>query len=239
MPILQSLEKNPDINIFSPCGIFLINKPLGHNNVDESLIFSEIVETTLSSTRDSTADAWLEVENALGKAIRDDPTVMPDEPPVAHTIIFKGKEIDKSRLLVKYSKYRKNVSSTDRLRRVQDVKQYFQNSTPFKISDLNNSEPTQSERVITISDPVAMVVCSDDQFWLCIGTFNSIQIDGKPAASISLNLLQNTLSQFLTSSLASGQLPQRMLMNRQNIMTGDPMLLASIHSLFLANLFSQ
>jgi hypothetical protein len=61
---------------------------------------------------------------------------------MARTITVKGKEIDKSRLLAKYSKYRKNVSSTDRLRRVQDVEQYVQNSTPFETSDLDNSELT-------------------------------------------------------------------------------------------------
>lgn len=70
--ILQSLEKDPDVNIFSPRGIFLINKPLGQDDVDESLIFPENTEPTSSSTRDSTADAWLEVENALGKAIGEE-----------------------------------------------------------------------------------------------------------------------------------------------------------------------
>lgn len=190
-PILQSLEKNPNVNIFSPRGIFLINKPLEHDDVDESLIFPENAEPTSSSTGDSTADARLEVENALGQAIgQEDPAEKPDEPPVARTIIVKGKEIDKSRLLAKYSKYRKNVSSTDRLRRVQDVERYVQNSTPFETSDLDDSEPTQDELVITISDPVATLVCSDGQFWLCIGTVNSLRIDGKPAASISLDLLQ-------------------------------------------------
>ena len=109
---------------------------------------------------------------------------------MARTITVKGKEIDKSRLLAKYSKYRKNVSSTDRLRRVQDVERYVQNSTPFETSDHDGSEPTQDEMVIAISDPVATLVCSDGQFWLCIGTVNSLRIDGKPATSISLDLLQ-------------------------------------------------
>lgn len=174
-PILQSLEKNPNVNIFSPRGIFLINKPLKHDDVDESLIFPENAEPTSSSTGDSTADARLEVENALGQAIgEEDPAEKPDEPPVACTIIVKGKEIDKSRLLAKYSKYRKNVSSTDHLRQVQDVERYVQNSTPFETSDFNDSEPTQDELVITISDPVTTLVCSDSQFWLCIGTVNSL-----------------------------------------------------------------
>jgi hypothetical protein len=150
-PILQSLEKDPDVNIFSPRGIFLINKPLGHDDVDESLIFPENAEPTSSSTRDSNADARLEVENALGQAIsEDDPTEKrKSAPPVARTIIVKGKEIDKSRLLAKYSKYRKNVSSTDRLWRVQDVERYVQNSTPFETSDLDDSEPTQDGRVMS------------------------------------------------------------------------------------------
>jgi hypothetical protein len=194
-PILQSLERDPDINIFSPRGIFLINKPLGHDDIDESLIFPENAEPTSIYTTNSAADARLEVENALGQAIgEDESTRKPDsEPPVARTITVKGKEIDKSRLLAKYSKYRKNVGSTDRLRRVQDVERYVQNSTPFETSDLDNSELTQDspdELVITISDPVATLVCSDSQFWLCIGTVNSLRIDGKPATSISLDLLQ-------------------------------------------------
>jgi len=172
--ILQLLEKDPDIKIFSPHGIFLINKPLGHDDIDESLIFPENAESTSSSTGDSTADARLEVENALGQGIgEDDPTEKPDEPSVARTILVKGKEIDKSRLLAKYSKYRRNVSSTDRLRRVQDVERYVQNSL-FETSDLDNSEQTQDELVIAISDPVASLLCSDSQFWLCIGTVNSL-----------------------------------------------------------------
>lgn len=117
VPTLQSLEKNPDVNIFSPQGIFLINQP--QDDVDESLTFPVNTDPASSSTGDST-DARLEVENALGEAVgEEDLTEKPDSaPPVAHTIIVKGKEINKSRLLAKYSKLDRSSSPSARCRTV-------------------------------------------------------------------------------------------------------------------------
>lgn len=86
-----------------------------------------------------------------------------------------GKPMQKSRILARYSKYRKTVSSTDRLRRAQEVERYMSAySTEHKMSAI----ASPNDPVLVISDPIASIVFNDNVAWLCIGEVNALCIDG-------------------------------------------------------------
>lgn len=103
-------------------------------------------------------------------------------------IIINGKETAKERALSRYSKFRKFISSTDRLRRVQEVKRYVKNkadvTTPC--SDAIQVDKTHS---LIISDPITTLICSENKFWLCVGEVNSLKVDGQSADFISHDML--------------------------------------------------
>jgi hypothetical protein len=95
------------------------------------------------------------------------------------------------RALARYSKYRKEVSSTDCLRRVQQVERYTQNSAPLETSLTTYSQQNE-ELIVEISDPITSVVCVDSQVWLCVGEVNGLKLDGVSVDCISFEMLQET-----------------------------------------------
>jgi len=99
--------------------------------------------------------------------------------------------MEKSRALARYSKFRKHASSTDRLRRVQDIKRYVKNdSLNEHIGGGSLSDPpTDETEVLVISDPITTLLYSEKRFWICIGEVNDIKIDGDFADSVPIEML--------------------------------------------------
>ncbi len=102
-----------------------------------------------------------------------------------------GALISKARAFSRYSKYKVTASSTDRLRRVQPVERYIQNSS---ISS-QNTEPytqestTDNAQMLMISDPITTLLSWESKLWLCIGEVNGLKIDGKSVDFVDFEML--------------------------------------------------
>jgi hypothetical protein len=101
--------------------------------------------------------------------------------------MVNGTELAKSRALAQYSKYRKQVGSTDRLKRVQGIERYAQNSASISPNLDNALSPDVP--VLMISDPVATLLSCDNRAWLCIGEVNGLKVDGQYAEFIPHEIL--------------------------------------------------
>ena len=98
--------------------------------------------------------------------------------------------MSKAQALSKYGRTRKFFSSTDHLKRVQEVGRYGTISTEKSNTTYDNPiDDGESGEVLLITDPIATLVYSENQFWLCIGEVNGLKIDGKAVGYVSLNML--------------------------------------------------
>ena len=104
-------------------------------------------------------------------------------------VIISGVEISKARALSTFSKTRKFVSSTDRLKRVQEVGRYGAPNADSDKSSTAYQIPTDSSKVLLITDPIATLIHVENQYWLCIGEVNGLKLDGKAVGYISLDML--------------------------------------------------
>ena len=203
-PILTEMETTTGVDILAPFGVLLFDVPLSEDDIDESLEYP-IQPTALSSpalmsinprpTPDQNnhtveSETRVDVEDTLDELASSEFINIPAQPHTgtgfSRTIIINGVEVAKSRALSRYSKYRKHVSSTDRLRRVQAVERYVKNK------DLDahiGSQPTDETEIVIISDPIVTLLYSEDCFWICVGEVNEIKIDGNFADSIPVEML--------------------------------------------------
>jgi len=188
-PILKELEGSGDVDMLSPFGTLLFNTPLNPDDVDESL---EDPNHELYSSAPSTnadADLRIEVEDSLGGLAVADVAAeeLPPSRVVNSTIIINGKETVKARALSRSSKFRKFVSSTDRLRHVQEVERYVKSKA---LDDATTgSEPDDETHSLIISNPITTLICSDNKFWLCVAEVNGLKIDGQSVDYISHDML--------------------------------------------------
>ena len=121
--ILKGLEESEGVDLLSPLGTLLFDTPFDPDDVDESLEMHDSGVSILAPDSNADADLRIEVEDSLGElAVSDEDAVkLPSPRVVMKKIIINGKETAKGRALSRYSKFQKFVSSTDRLRRVQEV----------------------------------------------------------------------------------------------------------------------
>jgi len=187
-PILEDLE-HVGANMLSPSGTFLFDLPDDPEDIDESLEDSpDVLNMNPLSAAAEDADIRVEVEDSVAEVLDNDIAVgEPNRRIFDKKITIKGIEVSKARALSKYSKTRKFVSSTDRLKRVQEVGRYGTANTDN--SNTAYQTPTDETKVLLITDPVATLVHSENQFWLCVGEVNSLKIDGKAVGYVSLDML--------------------------------------------------
>jgi hypothetical protein len=181
-PILEDIER-AGANMLSPSGTLLFNLPDDPEDIDESLEDppDAPVDTNLTSPEATDdADLRVEVEDCLGEGLDNEVQIFDKK------ITIKGINISKARALAKYSKTRKFVSSTDRLKRVQEVGRY---STVTDKSNTAYQSPREEGEVLLITDPIATLVHSENQFWFCIGEVNGLKINGRAVGFVSLDML--------------------------------------------------
>jgi len=187
--------------ILSPLGTLLFDSPLAENDIDESIEYPNSTETinppAHSNLNSNDAHMRVEVEDALGEL--DSLDINPTDGQtrglghnIESKILIKDTLISKARALSRYSKSRTHAGSTDRLRRVQDIPR-FENS---KKVDLEETLLAGDESdVLLISDPVATLLRSEKQFWLCIGEVNGLRVDGESVDFVSFHaLMEDTVS---------------------------------------------
>ncbi len=158
------------------------------DDVDESLEYHNPEGPVSASNANNDTDLRIEVEDSLGELTGcDEALVEPLSTIIIKKIMINGKETAKARALSRYSKFRKFVSSTDRLRRVQEVERCVKNKTD--VTTLESSDAIDETETLIISDPIITLICSENKFWLCVGEVSSLKIDGQSADYISHDML--------------------------------------------------
>jgi hypothetical protein len=201
--VLQTLEQTPGVDILSPRGILLVNAPLDDDDVDLSWAMYSESEPSLSAVsavddqplNEDVIANRIEVEDLLNDIATHEKFAQSTPHGLqSGSITIGGTTMPKSRALARYSKYRKTVSSTDRLKRVQEVERYsssYSSRPNTTISmDLQVDEPT-----LLVSDPIASIIFCEDRAWLCIGEVNGLKIDGDATDFVPHTMLsENTVS---------------------------------------------
>jgi hypothetical protein len=122
VPILKELEKDPNIDIFSPFGSLLVNIPLGDDDEDESqeyLVIPEVqAEDLAENPRTMNADIQVEVEESFSQLTRD--SEASEGLAISPTVLIKGKDI--SKLVRSHS-----LASTERLQALLIASNVFSN----------------------------------------------------------------------------------------------------------------
>ncbi|KAH6885601.1 hypothetical protein BKA70DRAFT_1377423 [Coprinopsis sp. MPI-PUGE-AT-0042] len=175
---LRAAEENPNVTILAPHGTLILNTDI--QDIDDTL---DDLETRPAAASDEAAAALhVDVENELDDQLAEaDNTSRPFE----RMITVNGKVISKSRALSMYTRYRKKVSSTDRLKRVQDVERYQVKLEQASIGNSSNGDAS----LLVIHDPIATLAYCEDKLWLCFGEVKSIKFDGNTLDQIPESLL--------------------------------------------------
>jgi len=205
--VLTELEGIPGVDLLAPFGVLLFDVSLAEDDTDESLEYPILDAIPSSQTPNSNSgrnnsqclgesEARVEVEDRLDELVSSESVLIQQQSGVVFSskVLINRTKMEKSRALARYSKFRKHASSTDRLRRVQDIKRYVKNDSlnehigSGSLSDPPTS-PTDETEVLVISDPITTLLYSEKRFWICIGEVNDIKIDGDFADSVPVEML--------------------------------------------------
>ena len=175
-PVLVKLDENPQTDILSPSGTMLFNIPLAEDDIDKSLELPRPSPAIIHPSNND-AEACVEVEDALGELESTEAatTTLQKQKVDAH-ILVNGKLKAKARALVEFSKYRKQVGSTDRLWRVQDIERHIQNKNIGSYSSEFLPPPADDADILLVSDSIASILSCDKKIWLCIGEVNGLNL---------------------------------------------------------------
>lgn len=200
-PILSEIEAMPGADILAPFGVLLFDTPFTEDDIDESL--EDLVPPPTPSSQPTNINSGnnsieeletrVEIEDTLQELAASEtvqvvkPGTEISQTKFSRTIVINGTEISKSRALARYSKFRKHAGSTDRLKRVQDVRRYITKNLDTHVGE--SLSPADETEVLVISDPIATLLHSEKCFWICIGEVNDIKIDGNPAEFIPVEML--------------------------------------------------
>jgi hypothetical protein len=175
----------------------LFDVPLAEDDIDESLEYpivtipsSQPTNTDYHRDQDNNiaeSETRVEVENSLDELASSETVVI--QPLTGNVfsskVLINGTEMAKSRALARYSKFRFQASSTDRLKRVQQVERYGKN----KNLDTHIKSPVDETHILVISDPVATLLYADKCFWICIGEVNEIKVHGELEDFVPVEML--------------------------------------------------
>ncbi|PPQ92922.1 LOW QUALITY PROTEIN: hypothetical protein CVT25_006605 [Psilocybe cyanescens] len=174
--ILVKLDQDEDVDILAPSGTLFFDIPFVDDDVDESLEYpSPPIANSEGSADLDAAETRIEVEDALGELKTTDAAVIALQSWKVETeIVINRKLKSKARILAEFSKYRKCVGSTDRLRCVQDIERHVQNKTVSSYASSDSLLPPTDD---------------SDKIWLCIGEVNGLKFDGQSVPYVNLDIL--------------------------------------------------
>ncbi|KAF6751588.1 hypothetical protein DFP72DRAFT_1135958 [Ephemerocybe angulata] len=147
-------------------------------------------ETSLNGT---TSEAQVDIEDVIETTETNDD--LPHNPTTeessetqvtaipSHSILVNGKIMRKSKVVAMFSRYRKKVTSWDRLKRVQEMERY-------QSAHDQGTEYGSDTRLLLIHDPIATLIYSDSRLWLAVGEVNGIKFAGKAIDRIGHSLLK-------------------------------------------------
>jgi hypothetical protein len=184
--ILQQAEQDGTIDMLSPKGALLVDAPL-EDEIDESseaLLLSTRTSSQTNSASAGGSEVAVDVEDELQELnIGPGGQGSSGGPQFERTIVMNGKTMPKAKALAMVCRYRKSTSSTDRLKRVQEIERYHASQTEQTNGYDNDS------RLLLIHDPIATLVHTQDHLWLVLGEVNGIRYDGRLIDRVGHGLL--------------------------------------------------
>ena len=93
-------------------------------------------------------------------------------------------------MLKEFSKYQNHASLTDHLKCVQAIP-WFVNTEKTAKSSANHSPErnvNDTEKIV-ILNPISTLIHIKNQFWLCLGEVNGLQVDGRRVDEVSFEML--------------------------------------------------
>ncbi|KAF8056026.1 hypothetical protein FPV67DRAFT_686987 [Lyophyllum atratum] len=213
---LLYLEANSAIDILSPTGALIIDLPLApddNEDEDETIVPTNshppasdsdglVIRTTdiddavaddNAVTGDVTADpedldAHLDAAVPTASSSSPGPTTpAPQVRSFENFVIIGGKKLSKSRALALRSKYSKTTSSTDRLKRVQEVERYGPRFTTGQ--DVSQYDSAFGGPCLLLQEPIASLIRCEKKLFLCLGEVNDIKVDGQSFEHVGLDIL--------------------------------------------------
>ena len=164
------------------------------DDVDESLEAPSSTGDSGDEAAESRAheiDMRIDVEDEIGAELASSNTKTTANRWIFNSkVLVKGVEKSKACALKEFSKYRQHASSTDRLKRVQAIPRFV--DTEKMLDSSPNHSPdhhVDDMEKILVSDPISTLIRVENQFWLCLGEVNGLQIDGHSVDKVSFEML--------------------------------------------------
>lgn len=174
--ILTQLSSLAGVDILSPFGILLVKLPTDNDGPDVNPSEHPPAPAVCAAVSREFEDAAAEEEGEAGLVMRH----------FDQYLTIDGQKVSKTRMLSCRSKYDQTPSSTDRLRRVQNIEKF-----PHDSSSLVGTQCDSifGEPCLITSEPIATLVRYDSKLFLCIGEVNAITVDSKPVEQLRLSIL--------------------------------------------------
>ena len=132
-------------------------------------------------------DMCIDIEDEIGAELASSNTETTANRRIFNSkVLVKGVEKSKARALKDFSKYRQHASSTDCLKCVQAIPRFI--DTEKTLDSSPNHSPdhhVDDTEKILISDPISTLIRVENNFWLCLGEVNGLQIDGRSVDEVS------------------------------------------------------
>jgi hypothetical protein len=187
---LLRLDAMPNVGMLSPHGVLLVDVPLAadDNEDDDDIISSSAVGMSIDIPEPNVAPS---LSPDLKDAVAGEPedvAELPRAPLFDKFTFIGGKKLAKSRALALRSKYNRTTSSTDRLKRVQEIERYSESyATPRQ--SISEFDSAFGAPCLMLQEPIATLIRCQKRFFLCLGEVNDIKIDGESAEHVGLDIL--------------------------------------------------
>ncbi|KAF9042843.1 hypothetical protein BDZ89DRAFT_1201584 [Hymenopellis radicata] len=183
-PLFEALDHDKrSISILSPCGVLLVDEPLAEDDNEDPDILdaSDIPDASDVPTSDDSGVRELEDQIA-----EDEDVVVSDvtKRVFDRFVLMNGKKVNKARAIKIHSRYRNEISSTDRLKRVQEIKRFSFDRSRVVLNSVHDDLEDTMQPVLIIGEPVATLLYCEHRPFLCIGAVTDIAIGGSKDASV-------------------------------------------------------
>ncbi|PBK90076.1 hypothetical protein ARMGADRAFT_1032672 [Armillaria gallica] len=196
LPLLSSLEGLSDIDILSPFGQLILNQP---RDADDDEPEPEDDDEAVSGTDSAPIPSILttpcsqEFEDALAAEAGQIDGDHTDQPPrFEKDVILDGVKVNKARALGIRSKYRNQPTSTDRLKRVQELGHFNAHMSHNNIIDYDSAF---GQPCLMLNEPMAILIRCERMIFLGIGEVINVHINSESVELVPSDLLmEDTVS---------------------------------------------
>ncbi|KAF9020163.1 hypothetical protein BDZ89DRAFT_1204039 [Hymenopellis radicata] len=183
-PLFAALDRDKrSISILSPCGVLLMDLPLAEDDNEDPDVpdASDVPDVPRLDMDDS--GVW-ELEDQIAE---DEDVVVSDvtKRVFDRFVLMDGKKVNKARAIKIHSRYRNEISSTDRLKRVQEIKRFSFDRSCVALNSIDDDFEDTMQPVLIIGEPVATLLYCEHQLFVCIGAVTDITIGGSKDSSVT------------------------------------------------------